>query len=381
MMRRPERLTIALAAGGTGGHMFPAEALARTLTDRGHRVVLVTDRRGHSFGNAVPEAETFRIRAATVTPGVLGKLRSAAELTAGYFQARRILRTLRPDAVVGFGGYPSVPTVLAAAHQRIPVGLHEQNAVLGRANRLLAAKAELIATSFPGIAGMKPGLRSRILQTGNPVRPAVAEARRPYAVPAHDAPIHILVLGGSQGARIFSEVVPQALARLGDLRARLRVSQQCRPEDLDMASRAYEGTGVAVELSSFFQDVPERLAAAHLVVCRSGASTVAELAIAGRPAILVPYPFATDDHQTANARALAVAGGGWLVPQQDLDPASLARHLSDLFAQPDRLEQAAAAAARFGVADAAARLADAVVRLAGADRGNGPSQSEREAAA
>ncbi|HET8729007.1 MAG TPA: undecaprenyldiphospho-muramoylpentapeptide beta-N-acetylglucosaminyltransferase [Alphaproteobacteria bacterium] len=377
------RKTVALAAGGTGGHMFPAEALARELIARGHRVALVTDRRGQTFGDALPQVETFRIRAATLGSGIVGKLRTAAELAVGYRQAHGILRGLGPDAVVGFGGYPSAPTVFAASRLGLPIALHEQNAILGRANRMLAGRAALIATSFPGIGGMKPGHRSRIVLTGNPVRPTMADARRPYAAPADDQPIRILVLGGSQGARIFSEVVPQALALLdGNLRARLRVGQQCRPEDLAGAEKAYDGTGIEAELSSFFRDVPERLAGAHLVICRSGASTVAELAAAGRPAILVPYPFATDDHQTANARGLVTAGGGWLVPQRDLDPESLARQLTDLFAQPDRLAQAAAASERFGADDAASRLADAVLKLAGApsNGGNGTEHTEREAA-
>ncbi|MEO3434380.1 undecaprenyldiphospho-muramoylpentapeptide beta-N-acetylglucosaminyltransferase [Inquilinus sp. CAU 1745] len=377
-----DRKTIVLAAGGTGGHMFPAEALAGELLDRGHRVVLVTDRRGQTFGDRLAQVETFRIRAATMGRGFVGKARTATELLIGYGQARGILRGLNADAVVGFGGYPSAPTVFAAGRLGLPVALHEQNAVLGRANRMLSGKAKLIATSFPGIVGLKPEQRTLITLTGNPVRPAIAAvAGAPYRTPRGSDPVRLLILGGSQGARIFSEIVPATLALLpATLRARLHVSQQCRPEDLEKARKAYAGTGIEIDLSDFFKDVPRRLTDAHLVICRSGASTVAELAAVGRPAILVPYPHAMDDHQSANARGFVTAGGGWLVPQSDLDPESLARQMADLIDQPDRLAQAAANAAGFGALDAASRLADAVLKLAGAATNGNGGHAHREAA-
>jgi UDP-N-acetylglucosamine--N-acetylmuramyl-(pentapeptide) pyrophosphoryl-undecaprenol N-acetylglucosamine transferase len=375
---------VVLAAGGTGGHMFPAEALARELLARGAEVALVTDRRGHAFGDALPEVAVHRIRAGTPTRGTVGRVKAVAELGVGYLQARRLLRRLKPAVVVGFGGYPSVPTVMAAARAGLPAMVHEQNAVLGRANRLLAPRVAAVATAFPGVQGLRAGDRDKALPVGNPVRPAIAGlAARPYALPAGGEPIRLLVLGGSQGAHVFAEAVPAALARLPEaLRRQLQVSQQCRPEDLDAVERAYGETGIERALSSFFRDVPERLAAAHLAIARAGASTIAELAAAGRPAILVPYPYATDDHQTANASALADAGGAWMLRQPDLTPETLSSMLQALFEAPATLAEAARGARSFARIDAARDLADAALRLArggGADGENGPP-GYREAA-
>ena len=360
---------VVLAAGGTGGHIFPAEALARELLARGHRVVLVTDRRGGAFGDALPEVTVHRIRAATMLPGLMGKLQTLGELVLGTFQARRLIRSLNPLAVVGFGGYPSVPTVVAAARAGLPVVLHEQNAVLGRANRLLSSAALRIAVSFGAVAGVKEAERDKLVLTGNPVRPDFMAARsQPYPLAGADDPLHLLVLGGSQGARIFSEVVPAALALLPEhLRARIRLSQQCRPEDLAAARVALDTAGMEkAELSSFFTDVPARLGRCHLAICRAGASTITELTAAGRPAILVPYPHAMDDHQTANAEAVAECGGAWLMPQSAFTPEALAARLEALLTLPSRLESAAAAARAAGTPDAAQRLADVVLRLSAA---------------
>lgn len=365
---------IVLAAGGTGGHLFPAEALARELLRRGRRVVLITDRRGGAFGDALPEIAVHRIRAATLAPGLVAKLRAVLELGIGAIQARRLIRAIDPAVVVGFGGYPSVPTVFAAGRAGLPVVLHEQNAVLGRANRLLSGTARRIAVAFPALSGLKAGDRDKVVTVGNPVRPAIAALRdRPYAAPPAEAPVHLLVLGGSQGARVFSDVVPAALALLpAALRARIDLSQQCRPEDLDGARAALDGLGLArVALSSFFRDVPARLAACHLAICRSGASTVAELTAAGRPAILVPYPHAMDDHQRANALAVAASGGAWVMPQTELTPETLAARLLSLLTDPADLERAAAAAHAWGGIDAAARLADTVLALVASDEANG----------
>ncbi len=367
MMGAPKAAPVMLAAGGTGGHLFPAEALARELLARSQPVVLVTDRRGRAFGGALPAVPVHRVYAATLEPGLLGRLRTVAVLGIGVFQALRQIRRHKPVVVVGFGGYPSLPTVLAARLAGVPVVLHEQNAVLGRANRWMARGVCRLAISFPVVAGMPGSCRDVSVRTGNPVRPAVAAVRDTfYAPPEEIGPIRLLVIGGSQGARVFSEVVPAALALLpADLRARLVVSQQCRPEDLDGVSAAYEGLGVgAAELSSFFQDVPARLAGAHLVMCRAGASTMAELTAVGRPAILVPYPHAMDDHQSANARALAQAGGAWLMAQPDFTPRSLADRLETLLGQPADLALAAAVARGWGAPDAAQRLADTVVEVA-----------------
>lgn len=359
---------ILLAAGGTGGHVFPAEALARTLIARGHAVRLATDPRGRAFGDRLPEVPVDAVRSATVAPGLVGKLKTATLLGLGYLDARGVLRRHRPAAVVGFGGYPSAPTVLAASRAGIPVLLHEQNALLGRVNRWLAGRAAAIATGFPlqGASGNR-----RVEVTGNPVRPAIAaKSGAPYPAPAEEGRLTLLVLGGSQGARVFSELIPAAVALLPEaLRTRLSIVQQCRPEDIESCRGRYAAIGADATLSTFFDDVPERLAAAQLVICRSGASTAAELATIGRPAILVPYPFAMDDHQTANARAIAASGGGWLMPQSELTPEVLASRLEHLYTRPSVLVEAAGAARATAHPDAADRLADLVLALAGQEAG------------
>ncbi|MBK4718322.1 undecaprenyldiphospho-muramoylpentapeptide beta-N-acetylglucosaminyltransferase [Azospirillum sp. YIM DDC1] len=357
---------IVLAAGGTGGHFFPAEALARELLARGEAVALVTDKRGQAFGDSLPEVTVHRIRSAAPGGNLLAKMNAAWQMGLGLLGANALMRHLKPAAVVGFGGYPSVPTVYAAAQGRVPVMLHEQNAVLGRANRMLAAASRRIAVAFPEVASVKAEHRPRLVRTGNPVRPAIAAQRdAAYAVPTPGGPVRILVMGGSQGARVFSEVIPEALGRLpADLRARIHLAQQCRPEDLEAARAAYAGMGLGgLELESFFRDVPERLAACHLAVTRAGASTIAELTCIGRPAILVPYPHAMDDHQTANARQLAAAGAAWLMPQSDFTADALAARLTALLESPDALIAAAQAAHGWGMADAARRLADAVLDM------------------
>jgi UDP-N-acetylglucosamine--N-acetylmuramyl-(pentapeptide) pyrophosphoryl-undecaprenol N-acetylglucosamine transferase len=369
---------VVLAAGGTGGHMFPAEALARELLGRGFRVALVTDRRGQAFGDKLPGVALHRIRAGRFGGGLMGKVAGLTGLALGTIEAGRLLRRLAPAAAVGFGGYPSLPTMLAAARLRLPTTIHEQNAILGRANRLLAPRARVIAASFAETQGLRPADQARLTVTGNPVRPAIAALHgTPYRAPETGGAFEILVIGGSQGARVLSEVIPAAFAALPEaLRRRLRVTQQARAEDLDAVREAHRASGVAAELATFFADVPERLARAHLVISRSGASTVAELATVGRPAILVPYLHAADDHQTANARALEKAGGAWVMPQASFAAASLAEMLTALIAAPDRLARAAAAAAGQARPEAARALADVVA----ASAGNGhPLPQERAA--
>lgn len=360
---------VVLAAGGTAGHVFPASALAGELLSRGCRVTLITDPRGTAHGSFVEGAEVLRIRAGGLAgKGLAARLRGGIDLGIGTWQARRLLARLRPAAVVGFGGYASVPTMVAATLGGHRTAIHEQNAVLGRANRLLAGRVRRIATSFEGCSGIPEGSASRVVHTGMPVRPAVAAVRdRGYAPPAEDGPIRLMVVGGSQGARIFSQIVPSAVGLLPDgLRRRLSVVQQCRPEDLDAAKAVYEREGIEAELKTFFDDIPERLAAAHLLIARSGASTVAELLAVGRPAILVPFPYAIDDHQSFNAHAVAEAGAGWLMPQQTFTGVGLAGRLESLLGVPATLERAAAAARAVGRADAAVRLADMVMELTGA---------------
>jgi UDP-N-acetylglucosamine--N-acetylmuramyl-(pentapeptide) pyrophosphoryl-undecaprenol N-acetylglucosamine transferase len=373
---------IVLAAGGTGGHVFPAEALAEALLSRGYRLTLITDNRGAAYGGVLGTIETHRLPLSRMSGGIASRVRSVVSIGASVFRARALLRRLNPGAVIGFGGYPSLPTVLAGTQLRIPTALHEQNAVLGRANRLLARRVAAIATSFADVKFLGGEFSTKVTVTGNPVRPGIRALRTGiYAEPAAGEKFRILVVGGSQGASIFSKVVPAAAAILAPpLRERLEIAQQARAEDLEAARAAYAGLGMNPDLRPFFDDVPARLAAAHLVICRSGASTVAELATVGRPAILVPYPHATDDHQTANARALAALGGGWVTLNSEFNAMSLAERLSALLADPAPLSRAAAAAHAAGRPDAAERLADLVQRLAPhhTNGGHGPMQEAAE---
>jgi UDP-N-acetylglucosamine--N-acetylmuramyl-(pentapeptide) pyrophosphoryl-undecaprenol N-acetylglucosamine transferase len=353
---------IVIAAGGTGGHFFPAEALAAELLARGRRIALMTDARSGGLASAVFANQPHSvIRGAGIAGrGAVRAARAVAALAAGTLQARAALQRLGVGAVVGFGGYPCVAPVLATRLlRRSPaVILHEQNAVLGRANRFLARYADVLALSFADTTRVPAAIAT--VATGNPVRPAVmALASRPYTPPNGTA--RLLVLGGSLGARVFSDVVPPAVVALpAALRARLQVTQQCRAEDLERVRAAYAQAGIAAELAPFFPDVAERLAAAHLVIARAGASTVAELAVAGRPAILVPLPGAIDDHQSANAHALETARGASVLAQRDVTPAALADRIAALFATPDMLAHAALAARRVAQPEAAARLADLV---------------------
>ncbi len=355
---------IILAAGGTGGHIFPSEALARELLGRGYRVALMTDQRGSKFSDDLP-VPVYRTRASSLGQGVLGKVRSVMEMGIGILQARRRLSKERPDVVVGFGGYPSVPTLYAAAQLNIPIILHEQNAVLGRANRALMEKAKIVATSFPHVAGLKPSSQVRLVHTGNPVRPSFMALRgTPYPVLADDGPMKILVIGGSLGARVFSHVVPKALSLMPEhLRRRIVISQQCRKENIEAARADFAAAGVDAELSSFFRDVPERMAESHLIICRAGGSTIAELTVIGRPSILVPFPHGHAGEQAANAEAVAEAGGAWLIPEQAFTPEALAVRLESLMTLPPTLTKTASAARAWGKITAADSLADCVTHL------------------
>ena len=355
-----------LAAGGTGGHLFPAQALAGELMRRGRRVVVMTDGRGHNYGNAFPGAEIATVPAATFAGrSALGRIAALGVIAMGIAVALTKLLNLRPRAVVGFGGYPSLPVMIAASLARVPAALHEQNAVLGRVNRLLAPRVKKIAATFP-FARFAPKESERVVFTGNPVRPEAAALRGgDYAPPAPGEPVRLLIFGGSQGARALSEIVPAALARLPeDLRGRLAITQQARAGDVAMVESAYRAAGLKAEVAKFFTDLPRRMAAAHLVIARSGASTLSELTVIGRPAILIPYPHAMDDHQAANAAVLEKAGAAWVIRQEALDADGLARLLADIFAHPETLKERAAAAKSLGHADAAERLADLAEHLA-----------------
>lgn len=353
---------ILLAAGGTGGHVFPAEALAAELLRRGHRVGLVTDTRGKGFGQNLPELPLYRIPSGTPSGrSIGGKLLAVVEIARGVMAASNLLALTRPAAVVGFGGYPALPLLLAARMRRVPVLIHEQNAVLGRVNRLVAGRADRIATSFP-VTRFLPA-QTPATVTGNPVRPAIlAAADRPYEAP--NGTISLLVMGGSQGARVLSDVVPAALAALpADIKRRLKVQQQCRPEDLERVRDAYMQAGIQAETASFFGDVAERLAASHLVVSRSGASSTAEIAAIGRPSLLVPYAHAMDDHQTVNAQALVQAGGAVAIAQDKFTIERAATAFSDLLGDLAELSRMASAARSVGRPLAAQALADLVERV------------------
>jgi len=356
---------IVLAAGGTGGHLFPAQALAEELTRRGWIIHLMTDERVRDYGKGFPAAETHVVHAATITPSQPLKVPGQAlKLYGGYRRARAILRQVRPKAVVGFGGYPSFPPIVAASRLGIPCCVHDQNAVMGRANRVLARLADAVASSFPELQGLPPAAAARLTVTGNPVRDiALAQKAAPY--PAFGR-FHLLVFGGSQGAQFFGEFMPKVFAEMApEIRRAIKLTQQVRAENLSQVSALYAGLQVDCELSPFFMDMPARIAAAHLVVCRSGASTIAELGVIGRPAVMVPLPHAIDNDQLRNAESFARAGAGWVHPQASLEPKDFAAFLTRLASQEGELRRAAAAALGHGRPDAAQRLADLTERLAG----------------
>jgi len=356
-----------LMAGGTGGHLFPAMALAQELRRRGHVIHLMTDHRVQSYGDNFPAREVHIVPSAT--PSVSNPLvfaRAAVKILWGTAVAWGKLRTIQPDAVIGFGGYPVFPPFLAARLAGIPGILHEQNAVMGRANRALARYASRIALSFARTQKAEPFAGKSVL-TGNPVRDRVRDvAGSPYHPFSADTPIRLVVFGGSQGARAFADFMPPAIAELSpELRSRLRIVQQCRPEDLDRVADAYRQAHVNVELQPFFSDLPERMSSCHLVVARAGASTVAELTVLGRPAILVPLPGSIDGDQKNNALVVDAARGGWIVEQATISPPSLANRLTSLFGDPAILTAAAAAAKSLGQPNAVEQLAGLAEAAAG----------------
>ncbi len=366
-----ERGTIVLAAGGTGGHLFPAQALAEELGRRGYDIHLMTDERVRDYGKSFPASAVHLVPSATL---VLGKPSqwpaNLLRLSRGYRQARAILQRVRPKAVVGFGGYPSIPPILAATRLGIPTCLHDQNAVMGRANRMLAGLSTRIASSFPHVTGLPAGAKKKVVFTGNPVRDAVVkEKAAPYPELSANGPFNLLIFGGSQGARFFGEFIPQAIAELpAAMLSSLGLTQQCRAEDMEAARTAYERLGVSFELQPFFMDMPRRIANSHLVICRSGATTIAELGVIGRPAIMVPLPNALDNDQLRNAESFAAGGAGWICPQAKLEPKEFAAFLTRLRYQESGLRKAAAAAIAHGVPDAASRLADVTEQIGGMQR-------------
>jgi UDP-N-acetylglucosamine--N-acetylmuramyl-(pentapeptide) pyrophosphoryl-undecaprenol N-acetylglucosamine transferase len=359
---------VLVAAGGTGGHLFPAEALSVALARRRIAVELATDERATRYGTNFPARATHVIPSATLrarNPAAFA--RTVVVLGIGIARAYAMLGRRRPAAVVGFGGYPTLPPLLAATLRGIPTVIHDANAVMGRANRMLSSRVTAIATTFPGVADANPRIAGKTTHTGNPVRPAVvAAAAVRYVAPASDGALRLLVFGGSQGAKVMADVVPLAIERVPPAaRARLHVVQQAREEDLSRVADGYARIGVTAEVAPFFPDLPARIAVSHLVVSRSGASTVAELAAIGRPSILVPLPHAIDQDQLANARVLEKEGGATLLTQDGFTPETLAAEIATLAAAPERLTAMAAAAKSAGATDAAERLAELVLRVAG----------------
>lgn len=364
-MSRSSRATIALAAGGTGGHLFPAEALARELMARGHAVVIHTERRGAQYQQALAGIDHVVLPASSLEGGIAAKASAALAILRGVLASRRDLRRRRVALLVGFGGYPSFAPALAAKSLGLPLLLHEQATRLSKANAQLLRLADGLATSFPTVAGADAFDASRIVQTGNPVRQAILAARGDYPGLDARAPLHLLVVGGSQAAAVFGRVVPPALALLPEaLRARLRVSLQYRGDDADAIDAQLREAGIDATVQPFFDDMGERLRDAHLVLTRAGATTAADLLTIGRPAVFVPLPHGgAREEQRRNAETLAAAGVGWHLPEAELTPAALAAILREAFESPDRLPAAARAAAALGRPDAAARLADAVEQL------------------
>ena len=356
-----------LAAGGTGGHMVPAHALAAELKSRGHGVLLITDDRGARFPGLFDGVPVHILPAGRMGGGPIAWLKALGSVVKGRGEAKRLYREHRPDAVVGFGGYPAFPSLLAASSMHIPTVLHEQNAVLGRVNRLLAGEAEAIGTAYDQVDRLKPKYKSKCVLVGNPVREAVARlGELPFPPFDEFAPLKILITGGSQGATVLGEVVPEGLGMLQpSLRRRLQVVQQCRPDDIGQVRKTYAELGIPAELTTYIEDMPDKLADAHLVIGRAGASSLAELTAAGRPAILIPYPAATDDHQTANAREITKAGGARTIQQVGFTPEVLARQIEALAMDPVALNNAAARAMSVGRPHAARDLADLVERVGG----------------
>lgn len=356
---------IVLAAGGTGGHLFPAEALGHELKARGFEVHLVTDSRAERFAGKFPADAIHVVPSATIAsknPVAIG--RALLKLWQGRQTAKALFRTLKPRAVIGFGGYPTVPPLMAAAALKIPTLIHEQNAVMGRANRMLASRVDAIAGGF--LPEGQGEYSAKTVVTGNPVRPAVIAASAvEYHAPGEGEDFRLVVFGGSQGAQFFSSAIPSAICLLDEpIAKRLKVTQQARIEDEAKVKACYAKLGLEADVAPFFTDMPERIAQAHMVICRSGASTVSELAVIGRPALLVPYPYALDHDQAANAAALKAEGGAEVVAQAKLTPEKIANILRQAMSDPERLATIARAAKVTGKPDAASRLADLVETVA-----------------
>jgi UDP-N-acetylglucosamine--N-acetylmuramyl-(pentapeptide) pyrophosphoryl-undecaprenol N-acetylglucosamine transferase len=360
-------MNFVLAAGGTGGHMIPAHALGEELKRRGHGVLLITDDRGARFPGLFENVPVHVLPAGRLGGGPLGWIKAVKSVIGGRAEAKALYREHRPDVVVGFGGYPAFPSLLAASAMRIPSVLHEQNAVLGRVNRLLAGEARAVGTAYNHVDRLKREYWRKAVLVGNPVREEIARlGELPFPPFDEIAPLKILVTGGSQGASVLSTVVPEGLGQLQpSLRHRLQVVQQCRPDDIERVRERYAELHIPAELMTYIEDMPQKVADAHLIIGRAGASTIAELTAAGRPAILIPFPSATDDHQTANAREMTSAGGARTIQQSEFTPDVLARQIEAMAADPIALNNAAARALSVGRPHAARDLANLVERVGG----------------
>jgi UDP-N-acetylglucosamine--N-acetylmuramyl-(pentapeptide) pyrophosphoryl-undecaprenol N-acetylglucosamine transferase len=354
-----------LAAGGTGGHMMPAHALAAELVARGHQVALITDERGAKIPGLFDGVQTHILPAGRISKNPLSWLSGARAILKGRRMALRLFETFQPSAVIGFGGYPAYPALIAARAAKIPTAVHEQNAVLGRVNRMVANWVTAIATSYPDVARIAEKNLKKVTLVGNPVRDEILELRdQPYPAIDGEAVFSVLVVGGSQGATVLSDVVPDGLAMLPPaLTRRLQVTQQCRVEDIEAVRARYSSLGIPADLATYMTDMPKKIEWAHLVIARAGASTIAELTAAGRPAILVPLPSATDDHQTANVREMVAAGGARAIPQSLFTPVELAKQMQKLGLEPVGLTNAAKAAWSCGRPHATRDLANLVENL------------------
>jgi len=358
-----------LAAGGTGGHLIPAFALAAELHERGHHVALITDERGAKIPGKPDYLSAHVLPAGRFGKNPLHWPRGIGAVLEGRQMALRVFDAFEPSAIVGFGGYPALPALLAALSAKVPSVIHEQNAVLGRVNRLLAGRVDAIATSYPEVARLKPKFAGKTFLVGNPVRAEVLALRdQDYPALTEASLLRVLVTGGSQGASILSQIVPDGVAMLPPaLRSRLQVTQQCRAEDLDAVRERYASHDIPAELGTYFEDMHERLADTHLFIGRAGASTIAELTAVGRPGILIPLPIATDDHQAANTREITKAGGARMIRQEAFTPKELAKQLQAMAQKPGSLANAAHGAWNCGRPDAASDLADLIESFGGID--------------
>lgn len=359
--------SIMMAAGGTGGHLFPAQALSEALIQRGFEVDLITDTRGTYFGGDFPARNVYKVPSATFKgKSPIEATRAMATISNGWQTAYKLIGETQPKAIIGFGGYPTLPPLLAALARGVPSLIHEQNAVMGRANRFLAPMVKAIACSFENTKYLEGKLLSKSHLTGTPLRDAVIKLRgKPYRPPTSSSQLNLLVFGGSQGAQFFSDIMPGALTLLPEhMRNRLMVTQQCRAEDIDRVFDQYEGAGIAAELSTFFEDLPERIHNAHLVIARAGATTVSELCAIGRPAVLVPLPHSLDNDQLENARRFEEGGAGWCMEQAVLTPERMAGTIRRLFEEPLTLVKSAAKATSMAQYNAVNNLAELLTRLA-----------------